>query len=213
MSDKLTIFSLAGLLVGLLGLAMVLAFCVSIDVSKTVIKEGGAIETISAVLYMVALVLFVLTFGLKAARRYWYILAALAGLSLREMDAHKALTTMSVFKSRFYSSGDVPMIEKLVGLGIIILLLYIFYLVVSRHLKGFVEGLRRFDPLSIAVFLALASMGIAKTFDGIGRKLADFGIILPPEDVYVFYVLEEVLELGIGLYFICAIIIYVSRPV
>ena len=44
--------------------------------------------------------------------------------AMRELDWHKAWTTDSVLKSRFYLSDVTPIYEKVIGGGVILLLLY-----------------------------------------------------------------------------------------
>lgn len=208
MSDRAKNIGLIAILLGIFVLSWIISFEVSPDIRDELVRESGSIETASAIFYLVAIVLFVILFGVKVTRNNWYMPAAMLALALRELDAHKAFTTMSVFKSRFYLSSDVPMFEKLIGLTVIGLLVYMAYLLISRHLADFIVRLRRFDPTAIAVFLAFACAGVAKTLDGIGRKLADFNITVTQEYRDIFLVFEETLEFGIGIFFIYALFTY-----
>ena len=80
------------------------------------VKEGGVIEVSTVVLYGVLIGLLLV---LRNLRWLWgNILCSLCVLVLlfRELDFDKAFTTMGIFKSNFYKSDSISLLEKSSGL-------------------------------------------------------------------------------------------------
>jgi hypothetical protein len=176
------------------------------DVSQ-VFKEEGAIEYISAVHLIGATALW---YGLKpgpTSRRDWHIPVLLILAAMRELDFDKRFTSNGVLQLRLYSA-DGPLVEKLIGAAVVILLLVALVRLVRRNLRDWLHRLRHADPSAWLVLLALAAIAVAKSLDGAGRKLAPLGIDLDPSVGIRLGRLEELLELVAALTLIQAIVYF-----
>jgi len=172
--------------------------------TEAVIKEGGPIESLSAIGYFIAMALLILR-GRKW-NSFSYVTFLLFLFGLRELDFHNRFTTMSLSKITFYVSPKVPLLEKMIGVIILLLLLYILAHLVKRHLGDFMNALKQKEPAAIGVGLGVLFMFLTKTLDGLGRKLASMGITLNNNLEQATTIIEEVFELGIPLLFIIAIV-------
>src|SRR5690606_38658297 len=139
--------------------------------------------------------------GRRFIQRHFYFALIPAAMCLRELDMHNRLTTLSLTKSSFYTSPEVPLGEKMIGVAIMVLLAWCVVSMIRRHWRGFFEGLRTAQPYAFALFLAGAFGIIAKAVDGIASKLEPFGIAVTPRVEQVAIISEEVLELGIPMFF------------
>ena len=175
-------------------LAAALAFSLSLgERALQLTQEGGPIETATVVFYAIVLVAGVVMFrrGVKAAA-----LVSLAALlmGLREMDAHKAFTTYGVFKTRLYVSPDVPLIEKLLAGGAVVVLLVLLVLAARmawQSLRG------RGSPAVLTLGALLAFGGFLKEIDGLPRQLEKLGLALEPAILAVSKAIEETGEMGL----------------
>lgn len=190
---------------------MALALLASEPVLQFLTHEGGPIETFSAAGYVLAIVSLYRELGADYVKNHFYFALVPAAMCMREMDFHVHFTTISITKSSFYVSSEVPLLEKVVVVALLLFLIWAGYLMVRRHGAAFLQGLRRADVVAIAIaaagFCAVASKG----FDGIGRKLGEWGIAIAASSEIVALVLEEVLELGIPLFMVAAIFAYSTR--
>ncbi|MFP4445734.1 MAG: hypothetical protein ACLFPD_05760 [Desulfosudaceae bacterium] len=205
MKRYLFCYGIYGLL--LVGLAVVIGLLLAADPGVTAawIRENGPVETLSAAGYGLALVLFaVLRRGVKSYP--WFLLMLLA-MGLRELDFHARWTTMTTTSTRFYVSPDVPLLEKIIALTVLAVLLYGFFRLIRSHGAGLMSGLRAGRPVEVGFLLGVALAVVAKLLDGLSRKMAGLGIIMSEASIDAAECVEEVLELGIPLMFIVAIII------
>ena len=129
----------------------------------------------------------------------------------RELDFHKKFTTMGMFKSKFYLSDTVPMSEKLIGLLVILLILYVFITIIKNHSKGFFDKIKVLSPVYIGTTITLMILVFSKAIDGLSRKLGQLDIAIEQQTSTNFEVIEEVLELGIPLLIIATLIMYFSK--
>ena len=129
---------------------------------------------------------------------------------LRELDFDKRFTTMGILKSRFYTSDVVPLGEKLIGLMVILILLYVVYRIIKDHTASFVDGVKNRVPQHLGVLSAIGLLVFSKSIDGLDRKLGDVGITVDPTVATYFGTVEEVLELGIPVLIFIAFALYLS---
>lgn len=190
---------------------LVLSFIYKIYKYPFWIDEGGVIETLSVLAYFLCAVLILAKGGISYIRQYHYFFILIILFGLRELDFDKRFTTMSIFKGNFYFSGNVPITEKLMGILIIAILLYILLLMIKNHLKGFFSKVAKGYPVHIGALLTFALLFFVKSIDGIGRKLGDMGFFIKQQTGMTFLVIEEVLELGIPLLIISSYCIYFSN--
>lgn len=178
--------------------------------ASVVVKEGGVVESATAILYGVLIALILLLRKMRWPRGNYLSALILLVLLFRELDFDKAFTTMGIFKTTFYKSSGIPALEKLVALIVIVLISVTFIVFLKHYQKNFLAGIRRLSQpelgVAMAVFLGLFSKLI---LDGLPRKLAGMG--LSPGDFVTkkHEVLEETLELGIpvsllvSFYYLC----------
>ncbi len=166
--------------------------------AKFVTKEGGVVETLSVVGYAVLLGCLLVKRPIQPLKDTLFSAVVVVFLMFRELDFDKAFTTMGIFKSRFYKSAEVPGIEKLVAVVVIVGLLYVLVSLVRSYGKDVLRGMRRGLPVQTGVVVALVLAAFSKlVLDGLPRKLGNIGLSKP--DVIGTYhsTFEEVLELGI----------------
>ncbi|MFO8049723.1 MAG: hypothetical protein R6U29_11875 [Desulfosudaceae bacterium] len=189
-----------GLLVGLI----LLLQGVEPSLAEKLTRENGLVEDLTVVGYGIALVLMaVLLRGLK--HYFWFLLLVLA-MALRELDFHARFTSMTTTSTRFYVSPEVPVVEKIIALVVFFLLLYGLIRLAISYLPALVAGLKNGRPEAVGVFLGFLLAVTAKLLDGLSRKLADFGIDLSAGGSLIAECVEEVLELGIPVMFILAVL-------
>ena len=169
------------------------------------------IETLSALGYFLSALFMIVRGKWAYIKKYYYFFILVLLFGLRELDFDKKFTTMGIFKSKFYLSSSVPWSEKFIGLLVVGLLLYIIVSIVKNHSKDFLLNIKNFSPVYIGSLLVFLVLFVAKTLDGIGRKLADLGFVMEEELVSYFEAIEEILELGIPLLIIATLFIYFSN--
>jgi len=150
------------------------------------IKEGGIIETLSVVGYFLCVVFIVIKGGWTYIKKYYYFFILIILFGLRELDFDKRFTTMGIFKSKFYVSSSVPMIEKVMGLLVIAVLLYIVVSIFKNHSQGFFSKIRQLSPVHIGSLITFLTIVFAKSIDGIARKLGYLNIFMDEQDCKTF---------------------------
>jgi hypothetical protein len=168
------------------------------------IKEGGIIETLSALSYFLIAGYLIHKGGLAFVRSRGYFVLLVLLFGMRELDMDKQFTTMGIFKSRLYLNPDMPLWEKALGGFVILILLWVAYKLVRNHGASFLRGLRNGSAESIGAGIALGLVVVSKTLDGLPRKLESIGFASGQALTYQFAVLEEVLEFGIPVFILLA---------
>jgi hypothetical protein len=178
------------------------------------LNEGGVVESLSAAGYLICLALIATLGGFGFLLRRYEVAVTLLFLAARELDFHKRFWTTGIFKSEFYLSSDVPLVEKLIAGPITLFLCWAAARLVFDHWRQFAETLLRLHPAAVSFFIGAGSLVAAKTFDGVQRKLVGFGVAISDETSHVFRNMEEVLELSAPAFFIVAAIAYfgLKRP-
>ena len=190
---------------GATAVLLLLMFLVSLPMDeaarKTFLKEGGVIETVSALLYLVCAAQMLLW----AQRvRAWPYVVLMILFAMREADFDKRFTEVGVLKGKFLFSPLVPIHQKLIGGAVIALALYVAYTIVRRDGWHFVRALRARSVEAWGWAIAIGLVFVSKSLDGLGRKLADVGITINPVVDLHAGALEEILELGIGVFIFLA---------
>ncbi|UWQ22523.1 hypothetical protein [Jannaschia sp. W003] len=164
--------------------------------------EGGVVEAATAGLLAAA--------GSAALvlRRPWAG-TALVLLALRELDLDKRAVSEGILKLRQYS-GDAPLGEKIAGLLVIALILAILWRF-ARALPSVLRAARR-ETWARLVLLAFALVVVAKTLDGLARKLAGIGVEISAEAAARAPAFEESLELLFGACLLWAVLAYRTSP-
>lgn len=174
--------------------------------------ENSLVETVSMLGYFVCLAAMILLGGWRfAILRVPYITFIVLLMGLRELDLDKQFTTMGIFKSRFYLSSEVSMAEKAVAALFLFFIGWAVIELIEKHWRSFFAGIRRFEPVALSVAFAASLAALAKSIDGLSRKLGAFDVTISERGYLFFQGVEEVLELGIPLLLVVAVLAH-FRP-
>lgn len=165
-----------------------------IDGIEPYFKEGVGIERVTVLLLLWAFVLLIARLGLRRSLSEWQLALALFLMALRELDFDKRFTDEGLLKLRYYTSPDLPS-HKLAGIGLMLVLALMLYRLARRNLRPWLARLRQRDLSAWLVAGAGVAGVVAKSIDGLGRKLAAFGIELPEIVGRRAGRIEELLEL------------------
>jgi hypothetical protein len=193
MTNKQTMLGFA-LTCGLLLVLFCLTLFLGEENKKTFLREGGIIESATIFAYVVC-VAYIVYKRKTIELKYFFFLVLF--FMLRELDFDARFTTMSIFKSRFYISPNVPLIEKAVGVMVIILLIYVAISIFTRHSKAFFTGLKQCSAVAFGALLTLIFLGTSKSIDGLARKLKGLGITVSAQIANHALAVEEIMEFGI----------------
>ena len=171
-------------------------------------REGGGLETISALLYFVAIAVF---FALAPARVWlplFQVPALMALFAMREFDMDKAFTHHGIMSLKQYTRDNPPLTEKLISGAVALFALYVLYRVVRYGGPAAWRALQQRELWPWFGVLAGVLVVGAKSVDGLGRKMLDFGIVISDDLDLVAGTAEEIAEAFIP---VCAILAIVSR--
>lgn len=184
---------------------VLLALLTALDDTQqsALLQEGGALETVSALTYLVAIAVL-----LPVIRDLWPFAILLAVFSMREFDLDKRLFTEGLFKHAQYFDGTVPLPELLISGCILLALVATGVLVVARGMRGLRHRLMQGDGVALCVVLGVLLAVTSKAADGAGRKLASFGVTISDKAELMALTYEEVAELGMALSFLLAAIAF-----
>lgn len=171
----------------------------------SLVREHGAIEMASALLYLLVALVWWGQRGSAALRTDWEIPVLLLAMMAREFDLDKALTSVGLFKSSLYLRAGAPLWERLLGAAVIGVLAVAVTRLVLRHGRAMLGGLRRFEAGPLAVLAAVGFVGASKTIDGLARKLRPLGIEVTEAVSAGFEVAEEVMELFVPIMLLLAV--------
>lgn len=172
-------------------------------------QEGQPIEVFSALLLVMAS-LTALFMGWKYKSSGWYIYALVMAIAaMREHGMHAAYTTMSMLKSRFYFSPDVPMFEKILG-GVIILALVYAAIKSLRYLWPGIKHALNGSKHAQAIFISIGFMLLAKMMDSSGRLFPWLSPTIAPFDIQMQFT-EETLEMIMAFLFLSAPVLYYAK--
>jgi hypothetical protein len=196
-------YLLYGLVVAALLSFIVILQYVDLAVRDHLIEEGGLVESISAIGYFVCAIC--LSTNKTKIKDHIYLIIILIGFGLRELDFHTRFTSMGIFNIKFYFSQSIPGLEKLIGIFIILICIYIVVNIMRIYFFDFMIGLKRIEPHSIGIMLGVLFLCVSKSLDGLSRKLDFIGIVAASDIIKLANDMEEILELGIPIMFLIAI--------
>lgn len=198
------------LLLGTVALVVV-SESVTPEIRDSLFKEGAVIETLSAVGYFAAAALLLLQAIMRMPARWSAFLMVLC-FGMRELDFDKRFTTMGLFKSRIYSSSEVPIHEKLLAVLVTVLLLTCVYFLIKNYFRPFLQGIRRRDGMALSVFFFGGALVLSKSLDGIARKLKPLGIETSEFVSRLSSGIEETLELAASLLLLVVVVVAFRQP-
>jgi hypothetical protein len=167
--------------------------------------EYGLIENLTAFCFAISAALALIVY-VKNKSMVWAVSSYVMCLAfMREMDLHKAWTTDSILKSRFYLREDVPFFEKAIGILVIVSIVFcVVYLL--RQIPHLLKNLKDKKISAYALILSGGLIVTSKFFDSMAR-------VIPPledfkdQNALIFKALEEGFELfaAIAIVLICVL--------
>ena len=198
---------------GFLALYVLMVFGIYLlpgDLPFEMVQENGVVENLSAGGYfffcLILLYLHLTGVVLTGPAPGFFVLL----LGLRELDFHERLTTMGMFKIKFFLSTEVPWPEKMVVALLIAGILVYGVVYVRQILPGCKKALLDARPWAVSVVCGIACALISKlVLDGNSGMIA---VLLPMlENPRVLSgIMEECLELFIPVFFIMALMQYIA---
>lgn len=167
--------------------------------------EGAGIETASALGFALCALAVWTRAGTSGITRA-LISVLMLTLTSRELDMDKRFFTRGLFKSTQYLKDDVPLAEKLLSGGILLLILGCFLGLLYRERHALRAGLREWHSGIVALGVTAVLAIVAKSLDGIARKLEPFGITVTDSLIVRLEGAEEVMELTIMALLLVAIL-------
>ncbi len=200
------------LMAGLLAIQLLIIILNPSDVGghlNPLFRESGQIEELSPICYALCMVLIVALGGAKFAfTRALSLMVVLLAMMLRELDFHTRFTVMSITKTRFFLSGDVPLQQKVLAFLALALIGLAVLHVIFAHGRAFVARLRRFDPVGVAAALSIAMILLSEGLDGAYNTLAKIGLPITIAQGEFLEKVEETAEMGIPIFAALAILAY-----
>lgn len=183
------------------GIFLIFLFLLSLILEENgrnlLLRENGIVEGATATGYFLCLVFVLYKGRLQYLRHGHTFLILIVFFLLRELDFDKKFTTMGIFKSRFYISSDVLLIEKMAGIVVILILIYVAFSIAYRYFKDLSSRKKNHSSVPFGVFTILTLLVVSKFLDGIGRKLRGIGITMDSRMLDHAWAMEEILELGV----------------
>lgn len=169
-------------------------------------REGGGLESVSAVLYVIAGFVFFAFAPRPVWGRLFHVPTLMFLFAMRELDFDKAFTPAGVLSLRLYS-GDAALSTKLIAGAAAVFSIYVILRTAWRGIPAAWAALRAGQLWPWFAALAGALVVATKSVDGLGRKLLDFGIVISTDLDATASLAEEVGEVFIP---VCAILAIVA---
>lgn len=194
-----------------LALGVVLAF-ISFDLvrspeGKWMLREGGGIESVTAVLLGYMSLLYA---GSRNGSGNWHVAVGLLLLAMRELDFDKRFTSEGVLQLRLYS-GDSPLWEKIIGAAVVFVAIAVLVRLAMFQLGPWVRALLRGASWAWLFALSGVLVVVAKMLDGLARKLSPLGINVPDDMSDLSSRVEELFEFYFALALLASLAIVVRR--
>ncbi|HEX2146977.1 MAG TPA: hypothetical protein VHG11_04915 [Pseudorhizobium sp.] len=172
----------------------------------TIASEAGAVEIASPLLYAYAAAIWLWTRPGDTWRRSWEVPAIMFLMAGREFDLDKKLTSVGVLKSNLYLTDMAPVTERILGLVALAVVATVAIRIIALHGRSLISGLISLKLWAWSVAFGAGFAVVSKLIDGIGRKLAPFGITVDGPTEAMFIIAEELLEFGVPVMFLVAVI-------
>lgn len=193
---------------------VVINFCIMqlpVEVATDLVREGHLIELVTVIEYFVA-VLLLLWKGFKENAESLSLSAIMVLLlALRELDYHEKFTTMGIFKTKFYVSPEVPVLEKSIVSVIVVLLILFVYYYLKKYTGPFWVELKKKNASAIFTAIGIGTMFFSKFLDSCSDYIEEIVINFYDEPVLFSRMIEETAEMIIPILFILAALYYNPR--
>lgn len=158
-----------------LALVWLMTGMVTADTVTEIFAESGPIEQTSVLFLLLSALALVIDILWRRDLGRWHLAVLVLAAGLRELDWDKAFTDSGILQLRLYS-GNAPLLHKIIGAVVVILLVWAGLRLLRRSLPDWLRALRGGDVSAWLLLATLGLYGMAKTLDGLGRKLAPLGI-------------------------------------
>src|SRR5690554_5329355 len=194
----------------LLALFSIIAYYLMADqsIAKHATREGGLIDFSSAISYLVCAGLMIVLGGRQFIQRHYALIISVLVLGLRELDFDKRYSTLGLFKTATFRSDEVSLLEKAITLVFVLMVIWLAITLIVKYLVPLIRQALRFNMVALSIACAGGLLVAARTLDGIGRKLASFGVDISSHTEVHTTVIEEVFELGAPLSLLIALFCY-----
>lgn len=188
-------------------LALLCVDLVTEQSTAIIFKEAHAFDVASALLLGAIAGLWWYARADDMQGRQWHLPVILLLMMLRELDFDKRFTSLGLLKLRLYT-GSAPLWEKAIGLAVIALILICAWRLMVITVPRWWAGLRAGHASSWLAGAAALMLVLAKTLDGLDRKLAGFGIVLPEDLGRIIGRAAEIMELGVAIMLMQALVVF-----
>lgn len=192
------------LLVGVLATVWIFTAFLAPETVYRLTLEGGFIEDGSVYGYFACILLILLSGRRDQLRESIFLCLPPLLLAMRELDFHGRFTTMGIFKTKYYVSPEVPLLEKLIVIFCLAVIVWAGVRFIMRFSRRFIVALRAWHPGAVSIVLAFILLAISKSVDGADRKAIELGIGASDQIIIFFHTLEEVFEFGGPLFLVLA---------
>lgn len=175
-----------------------------------IFKEGHSVEATSVTILVAAAVFWVFGNGCLT-KGEWHVPLILILMALRELDFDKRFTSEGILQLRLYT-GSAPLWEKAAGFAVVVLILVCLIRLAWLNLPQWWRGLQQGAESAWVATGAALLIVIAKSMDGLDRKLAPLGMTLTTEMNTIAGRLEELLELAAYIMLAQATVYFVRSP-
>lgn len=158
-----------------LALGWLMTGMVTAETVTDIFAESGPIEQTSALFLLLSALALTVDLVWRRDWGRWHLAVLVLAAGLRELDWDKAFTDSGVLQLRLYS-GDGPLTHKIIGAAVLITLVWAGLRLLRRNLPDWLRALRGGDVGAWLMLAALGLYGVAKSLDGLARKLAPWGI-------------------------------------
>lgn len=178
------------------------------EVFRPVFSETGPFERMSIALWVVLALALWWPSGLTPRLRLMSGLLALA-FAAREADLHKAYTSMSLTKIKFYLSPEIGLVEKLLA-GLALLAVVALLVLLARALVRYlVHGGGWRSSAGQLVLLPVLLLPTTKIIDRFSSQLYElWQIVLPVTLGQLVGAIEEGIETAMPLLFLVALVLH-----
>lgn len=175
-------------------LCWLLAGLISAESITQFFAENGPVETASVLFLVFTAGVLCGDIVRRQAQDQWHLLVLVIAAALRELDWDKAFTDRGVLSLGLYS-GDAPVLQKVIGFAVVAGIVFATLRMLRCNVGGWRAALKRLELWPYLVVGTVALTVVAKTLDGLARKLAGIGVEISADASQMASRLEETLEL------------------
>jgi hypothetical protein len=176
------------------------------DFARMIIKENGPVEMVTAMAYIVSAGWLLIKSRQGEGRKNISAAVLVLLLGLRELDFHTRFTTMGIFKTRYYVSPAVPLVEKLI-VSLIVIAMFAFAIQFGReHYRSFLNGIRQRSGPQMVILFAIVCAFVSKFLDRCPDLIQRLIFVFQNEaGGMAISIMEESIELAIPAFILIAI--------